>query len=34
MEFYNNDRPHSMIGYRTPNKYEADYYKRKAVQKT
>ena len=32
MEFYNNDRPHSMNGYRTPNKYEADYYKRKAVQ--
>ena len=34
MEFYNNDRPHSMNGYRTPNKYEADYYKRKAVQKS
>lgn len=34
MEFYNNDRPHTMIGYRTPNKYEADYYKRKAVQKS
>ena len=34
MEFYNNVRPHSMNGYRTPNKYEADYYKRKAVQKS
>ena len=32
MEFYNNVRPHSMNGYRTPNKYEADYYKRKSVQ--
>ena len=28
-----NDRPHSMKGYRIPNKYEADYCKRKAVQK-
>ena len=34
MEFYNNDRPHSMNGYRSPNKYEADYYKRKTVQKS
>ena len=32
MEFYNNSRPHSMNGYRTPNKHEAAYYKRKAVQ--
>lgn len=32
MEFYNNDRPHSMICYKTPNKHEKDYYKRKAVQ--
>ena len=34
MEFYNNSRPHSMNGYRTPNKHEAAYYKRKAVQKS
>ena len=34
MEFYNNSRPHSMNGYRTPNKHEATYYKRKAVQKS
>ena len=27
MEFYNNSRPHSMNGYRTPNKHEAAYYK-------
>lgn len=33
MEFYNNDRPHSMNGYQSPNKFEADYYKRKTVQK-
>ena len=34
MEFYNNSRPHSMNGYRTPSKHEAAYYKRKAVQKS
>lgn len=34
MEFYNDKRPHTIIGYRTPNKYEADYYKRKNVQET
>ncbi len=34
MEFYNNERPHTIIGYKTPNKYEAEYYKRKAVQKS
>ena len=34
MEFYNNSRPHSMNGYRPPNKHEAAYYKRKAVQKS
>ena len=34
MEFYNNSRPHSINGYRTPNKHEAAYYKRKAVQKS
>ena len=28
-EFYNTDRPHSINGYQTPNKYEADYYKEK-----
>ena len=33
MEFYNNSRPHSMNGYRTPNKHEAAYNKRKAIQK-
>ena len=33
MDFYNEKRPHSMIGYLTPNKYEAYYYKRKDVQK-
>ena len=34
MEFYNNSRPHSMNRYRTPNKHEAAYFKRKAVQKS
>lgn len=34
MEFYNNDRPHSTNGYKSPNKYEAEYYNRKDVQKT
>ncbi len=34
MEFYNNERPHTIIGYKTPNKYEAEYYKRKVVQKS
>ena len=34
MDFYNNERPHTVIGYQTPNKYEADYYKRKAAQKS
>ena len=34
MEFYNNDRPHSMNRYKSPNKYEENYYKRKAVQKS
>ena len=28
IDFYNDKRPHTIIGYRTPNKYEADYYKR------
>lgn len=26
MEFYNDKRPHSMIHYQTPNRYEAQYY--------
>ena len=34
MEFYNNDRPHSTNGYKSPNRYEAEYYNKKAVQKT
>ena len=34
MEFYNDTRPHSMNGYRTPNKHETAYDKRKAVQKS
>ena len=31
MEFYNNERPHSIIGYRTPNKHEEEYYKQQAM---
>ena len=34
MDFYNNEHSHTVIGYQTPNKYESDYYKRKAVQKS
>ena len=34
MEFYNNERHHSMNGYKSPNRYEAEYYNKKAVQKT
>lgn len=26
IEFYNNERPHSTIRYKTPNKYEIDYW--------
>ena len=32
MDFYNMERPHSTLGYRAPNTYEALYYDRQAVK--
>ncbi len=34
MEFYNDKRPHSVLGYLTPNKYEENYHNRKTVQQS
>ena len=33
IQFYNNERPHSVIGYKTPNAYETAFYERKIKDK-
>lgn len=33
IEFYNDKRPHSVIFYRTPNKYEEEYTRKQAALK-
>ena len=31
VHYYNSKRPHSVLNYRTPDAYEADYFKRQAA---
>lgn len=33
MEFYNNERPHTTLGYRTPNAYERSFYDKQEQKK-